>query len=124
MQEIGRITPANRVFRTDRRDEGRTEVFLRTIVSHGTYARREPVAAELVNIAHSGFLIRTKAHFRKGDHFRIALPAAGHVHAKVIWSLKGCAGCHFQDMLEDQEFESLLHAIRHAKPGWLEKLPR
>ena len=107
--------------RTDRREDCRAEVFLKTIVTHG---RNELVPAELVNLSCAGFLIRIKPRFRKSSHIQIALPKLGYIPSKVIWSLQGCAGCLFVNPLEEHDFNTMLRAIRHAKPGWLETLPK
>jgi PilZ domain len=99
----------------DRRDDRREEVFLKTILITG---RDQFAPAELVNISHTGFLVRTRVEFKKHDRLRLALPVVGDLPAEVAWSLAGCAGCRFIYSLNDTDYILLLSAIRIAKPDW------
>lgn len=115
-REPGSGLPAKTSAAADRRADTRDEVFLRTTVILPP-ARTSQV--ELVNISSTGFLLRTRDHFTKGQKIMIALPDHDEVAAEVRWHLTGCAGCCFTQPLAADKYSGLLRSIRSAPRDWI-----
>lgn len=112
--------PAKTSATADRRADLREEVFLRT---HVALSPGKASKVELVNISLTGFLLRTKDHFSKGQKIMIALPGSPEMAAEVRWYLTGCAGCCFLQPLATHIYTQILSAIRSAPRDWLEQQP-
>jgi hypothetical protein len=69
----------------------------------------EGEAAEIINIARSGFLARTPIELKKESRVQLDMPVLGRVEATVVWCGNGLLGGRFSKPIDEEIFSSLLH---------------
>ena len=82
----------------------------------GVGQRGKAFDAEILNLSHSGLLIKTRAELSKDDPFEVVLPRKGAVGAKVVWFADGLYGCSFHDPLTDEELEAATRSASGDEP--------
>ena len=92
----------------ERRELPRQSVLFRTVLVDSEI---EGEAAEITNIARSGFLARTAVSREKGSSVQLDMPGLGPVNATVVWCGNGLLGAHFQKPIAEDAFAELLQGL-------------
>lgn len=90
-------------------DERRTES--RVVVSVGRASVRkiseQPAHAALVDLSIYGCKIRSPLDHAADERVWLRLAGTTPIHATVVWTEKGLAGCRFDDPIDNSLFRSL-----------------
>jgi len=92
----------------ERRALPRHSVLFRTVLIDSEI---EGEAAEIINIARSGFLARTLLELEKDRLIHIDIPVIGTVEANVVWCGNGLVGGRFAKPIAEPVFSDLLHNL-------------
>jgi hypothetical protein len=107
-------SPFKRDYLQRRRVE-RDPVELLTSITRGS---ESGISARLVDLSPLGCHIRSTMQFERGQRIRVILPIAGDVRAEVMWALRGCFGCRFEDEIDAVTYPRILAAIKTGLKDW------
>lgn len=105
-----RTTPIlpNEARSPERRAQPRHGVLFRTVLIDSEI---DGESAEIINIAPTGFLARTRITRANGSFIEIELPGLGQARAQVVWCGKGLLGAHFEQPMSDAAFHDLIQTL-------------
>ncbi len=71
----------------------------------------------VLDLSRAGMLIHTQTELACGEVFRVELPEAGEIEARVAWKRQSLYGCEFCTPVSKAAVSAALLKATHARPG-------